>query len=195
MSLYGRALGWMDRIAGRGQGPKESALMEALEPRVLLDASFPDISDLVDPENTVVRFKTTLGEIDFELYDRSGPGGASAAPVTVENFLNYVNSGRYFESFFHRSVNVNSTNPDIDGDPFIIQGGGFIFNDDDGLSRVDTDDAIENEVKKGQEEVEQRTKQKTGKGTGNRGRNANKEKEQEKGKKNKNKKKKENKVR
>lgn len=154
MSLYGRALGWMDRIAGRGQGPKESALMEALEPRVLLDASFPDISDLVNPENTVVRFKTTLGEIDFELYDRSGPGGASAAPITVDNFLNYVNSGRYFESFFHRSVNVSSTNPDIDGDPFIIQGGGFIFNDDDGLSRVDTDEAIANEANADRSNVE-----------------------------------------
>lgn len=154
MSLYGRALGWMDRIAGRGEGPKETALMETLEARVLLDASFPDITDLVDPENTVVRFKTSLGEIDFELYDQSGPGGASAAPITVENFLNYVNSGRYFDSFFHRSVNVSSTNPDIDGDPFIIQGGGFIFNDDDGLSRVDTDDAIENEANADRSNVE-----------------------------------------
>ncbi|MFI4917413.1 MAG: peptidylprolyl isomerase [Phycisphaerales bacterium JB060] len=128
--------------------------MEALEPRVLLDASFPDISDLVDPENTVVRFKTTLGEIDFELYDRSGPGGASAAPITVENFLNYVNSGRYFDTFFHRSVTIDSSNPDIDGQPFIIQGGGFVFNDEDGLSRVDTDDEIENEADPDRSNVE-----------------------------------------
>ncbi len=154
MSLYGRALGWIDRMAGRGQGPRETALVEALEPRVLLDASFPDISDLVDPENTVVRFKTTLGEIDFELYDRSGPGGSSAAPITVENFLNYVNSGRYFESFFHRSVTIDSSNPDIDGDPFVIQGGGFIFTDEDGLSRVDTDEAIENEADPARSNVE-----------------------------------------
>lgn len=154
MSLYGRALGWMDRLAGRGQGPREVALFEALEPRVLLDASFPEITDLVDPENTVVRFKTSLGEIDFELYDSSGPGGASAAPVTVENFLSYVNTGRYFESFFHRSVTVSSINPDIDGDPFIIQGGGFRFNDDDGLSRVDTFDAIENEANVDRSNVE-----------------------------------------
>lgn len=154
MSLYGRALGWMDRLAGRSQGPREVALVEALEPRVLLDASFPEITDLVDPENTVVRFKTTLGEIDFELYDSSGPGGASAAPVTVENFLSYVNTGRYFESFFHRSVTVSSINPDIDGDPFIIQGGGFRFNDEDGLSRVDTFDAIMNEANADRSNVE-----------------------------------------
>ncbi|MFI4883497.1 MAG: peptidylprolyl isomerase [Phycisphaerales bacterium JB064] len=154
MSLYGRALGWLDRLAGRGHGASEMALMESLEPRVLLDASFPDIADLVDPTNTVVRFKTSLGEIDFELYDQSGPGGASAAPVTVENFLRYVNTGRYFESFFHRSVNVSSSDPDIDGDPFIIQGGGFIFNDDDGLSRVDTFEAIENEANPDRSNVE-----------------------------------------
>lgn len=154
MSLYGRALGWIDRLAGRGQGPRESALVEALEPRVLLDASFPDIADLVDPENTVVRIKTTLGEIDFELYDQSGPGGASAAPITVENFLRYVNSGRYFESFFHRSVTISSSNPDIDGDPFVIQGGGFLFNDEDGLSRVETFESIENEANADRSNVE-----------------------------------------
>ncbi|UYV12959.1 MAG: peptidylprolyl isomerase [Phycisphaera sp.] len=130
------------------------ALVEALEPRVLLDASFPEITDLVDPENTVVRFKTSLGEIDFELYDSGGPGGASAAPVTVENFLSYVNTGRYFESFFHRSVTVSSSDPDIDGDPFIIQGGGFVFNDDDGLSRVETFEAIENEANADRSNVE-----------------------------------------
>ena len=154
MSMYGRALGWLDRLAGRSQNRTDLAVMESLERRVLLDASFPDISDLVDPENTVVRFKTSLGEIDFELYDSSGPGGASAAPVTVENFLSYVNSGRYLDSFFHRSVNVSSSNPDIDGDPFVIQGGGFIFDDEDGLSRVDTFEAIENEADPDRSNVE-----------------------------------------
>jgi cyclophilin family peptidyl-prolyl cis-trans isomerase len=144
----------MDRLSGRDQGPKELAMMEALEPRVLLDASYPDISDLVDPDNTVVRFKTVLGEIDFELYDQSGPGGASAAPITVENFLSYVNSGRYFESFFHRSVTIDSSDPDIDGDPFVLQGGGFIFNDEDGLSRVVTDEAIVNEANPDRSNVE-----------------------------------------
>lgn len=154
MSLYGRALACLNRLAGRDLGSNELALMESLEPRVLLDASLPDISDLVDPANTVVRFKTSLGEIDFELYDNSGPGGASAAPITVENFLRYVNTGRYFESFFHRSVNVSSADPDIDGDPFIIQGGGFIFNDEDGLSRVNTFESIANEADPARSNVE-----------------------------------------
>ena len=154
MSLYGCAKGFLDRLAGRARGSSEIALMESLEPRVLLDASLPDISDLVDPANTVVRFKTTLGEIDFELFDNSGPGGASAAPITVENFLAYVNSGRYFESFFHRSVNVNAPGEPFDNEPFIIQGGGFIFTDDDGLSRVDTFEEIDNEADPARSNVE-----------------------------------------
>ncbi|MEO1007172.1 MAG: peptidylprolyl isomerase [Planctomycetota bacterium] len=116
-----------------------------LEQRVLLDASFPDLTDLVDLRNTVVRFETSLGEIDFELYDAVGPGGGAAAPVTVENFLNYIQDGDFFNSFFHRSVDVSSPGFPVDGTDFVLQGGGFIFTDEDGLSRVPTDDPIANE--------------------------------------------------
>ena len=38
----------------------------------------------------------------------------NVAPLTVQNFLNYVNKGAYNNSFFHRSV-AN----------FVVQGGGF----------------------------------------------------------------------
>ena len=38
------------------------------------------------------------------------------APLTVDNFRNYVNDGDYINSFFHRSVS-----------DFIVQGGGFTF--------------------------------------------------------------------
>jgi cyclophilin family peptidyl-prolyl cis-trans isomerase len=55
----------------------------------------------------VVRFDTNLGNIDVQLF----PGDA---PKTVANFLRYVNSGRYFDTLFHRSV-----------PGFVIQGGGF----------------------------------------------------------------------
>ena len=60
---------------------------------------------------TTVRMQTTLGAIDVNLYD-------SAAPRTVSNFLAYVNSGAYRNSFIHRSV-----------PGFIIQGGGFVWDD------------------------------------------------------------------
>jgi cyclophilin family peptidyl-prolyl cis-trans isomerase len=59
---------------------------------------------------TVVRLQTTLGNIDIDLYD-------TATPVTVANFLAYVNSTRFNNSFVHRSV-----------PGFVIQGGGFTWN-------------------------------------------------------------------
>ena len=59
--------------------------------------------------NTVVRMQTDLGSVEIELFD-------TAAPETVENFLNYVNAGDYDGTFIHRS------------DPgFVLQMGGYIF--------------------------------------------------------------------
>ena len=60
---------------------------------------------------TAVRLQTTLGVIDINLYD-------TAAPRTVANFLTYVNSGAYRNSFIHRSV-----------PGFVIQGGGYAWSD------------------------------------------------------------------
>ena len=58
---------------------------------------------------TQVKVSTTLGEFTLELFD-------TAAPGTVENFLNYVTSGRFNESVVHRSV------PN-----FVIQGGQYVI--------------------------------------------------------------------
>lgn len=55
----------------------------------------------------MVELKTTMGEIQIELY-------ADKAPITVKNFLSYVNSGFYDGTIFHRVI------PN-----FMIQGGGF----------------------------------------------------------------------
>jgi len=60
---------------------------------------------------TTVRLTTTLGAIDIELYD-------DAAPKTVANFLAYVNSDAFRNTFVHRSV-----------PGFVIQGGGYGWND------------------------------------------------------------------
>ena len=57
-------------------------------------------------EPTVV-FSTTLGEITIELYP-------DKAPVTVENFLAYVDAGFFDNTIFHRVI-----------PGFVLQGGGF----------------------------------------------------------------------
>jgi cyclophilin family peptidyl-prolyl cis-trans isomerase len=53
------------------------------------------------------------GIINVALYDQSGIG----APLTTQNFQNYVNKGNYTYTFIHRSV-----------PGFIIQGGGYTYN-------------------------------------------------------------------
>jgi peptidyl-prolyl cis-trans isomerase A (cyclophilin A) len=58
-------------------------------------------------KNPVVTMETSLGTIRLELFP-------DKAPVTVKNFLNYVGSGFYNGTVFHRVI-----------DGFMIQGGGF----------------------------------------------------------------------
>jgi peptidyl-prolyl cis-trans isomerase A (cyclophilin A) len=67
---------------------------------------------------TVVRFNTVYGNIDVRLYN-------TATPLTVANFLNYVNNARYNATFIHRSI-----------PGFIIQGGGFTYTDAAGVGDV-----------------------------------------------------------
>ena len=62
---------------------------------------------LVYSDNPVVAINTNFGSIVIELFE-------SDTPVTVANFLTYINDDSYIDSIFHRS------DPD-----FVIQGGGF----------------------------------------------------------------------
>ena len=55
---------------------------------------------------TLVQFRTTVGDLDVELFDQD-------KPITVENFLRYVRGGLYQNMFFHRCL-----------PGFIVQGGG-----------------------------------------------------------------------
>jgi len=57
----------------------------------------------------MVKLHTNYGIITLEL-------DAEKAPVTVKNFLEYVNSGYYYKTIFHRVI-----------DGFVIQGGGYNF--------------------------------------------------------------------
>ena len=60
----------------------------------------------------VVRLETTLGNIDMEML-------SSDVPLNSQNFLNYLN--RYANTIVHRSARTAS------GGDFVIQGGGFTF--------------------------------------------------------------------
>jgi cyclophilin family peptidyl-prolyl cis-trans isomerase len=74
-----------------------------------------------------VSLKTSMGEIVLELYPEK-------APKTVENFLQYVKSGHYNGTVFHRVISN-----------FMIQGGGF----DKDMKQKPTNAPIENEAKNG----------------------------------------------
>jgi peptidyl-prolyl cis-trans isomerase A (cyclophilin A) len=77
-----------------------------------------------------LNMKTSVGDFTIELFEQAAPG-------TVNNFLKYVNSGRYQNTVIHRSV------PD-----FIIQGGWLKYNDvSQSLDIIRLDEAIENEYK------------------------------------------------
>ena len=58
-------------------------------------------------ENPQVLIKTSMGDITLELYP-------DKAPITVKNFLTYVDEKAYDGTIFHRVI-----------DSFMIQGGGF----------------------------------------------------------------------
>lgn len=60
---------------------------------------------------TLAQFRTPFGDIEVELFDQ-------ARPATVQNFIKYVESGRYTDMFAHRLV-----------PGFVIQGGGFTVGD------------------------------------------------------------------
>ncbi|MBR9729283.1 peptidylprolyl isomerase [Shewanella intestini] len=70
---------------------------------------------------------TNHGDISVEL-------NSEKAPVTVENFMNYVNEGFFDGTIFHRVI-----------DGFMIQGGGFT----EDMSQKTTKETIKNEANNG----------------------------------------------
>jgi len=75
----------------------------------------------------MVKLHTTMGTITLELDE-------ARAPVTVRNFLDYVESGFYANTVFHRVI-----------DGFMIQGGGF----EPGMKEKATRTPIKNEADNG----------------------------------------------
>lgn len=75
----------------------------------------------------MIRLETNFGNIDIELDYKN-------APVTAENFEQYVKDGHYGGLIFHRVI-----------PGFMIQGGGF----KPGMNEVPTRDPIRNEANNG----------------------------------------------
>jgi cyclophilin family peptidyl-prolyl cis-trans isomerase len=87
----------------------------------------------VDGLNTQLRLNTNQGAVDIELYDMR-------TPKTVDNFLNYVSTGKYNNDIFHRLA----INPD--GSKFVLQGGGFTFSaNPSNITSVTTGASVMNE--------------------------------------------------
>ena len=76
-----------------------------------------------------VKLVTSFGDIILKL-------DAEKAPVTVENFIQYVKSGHYDGTIFHRVIS-----------DFMIQGGGM----DEDFNQKETNDCIQNEANNGLE--------------------------------------------
>jgi peptidyl-prolyl cis-trans isomerase A (cyclophilin A) len=81
-------------------------------------------ADIAQP---YVTFVTNKGEFVLEL-------NPARAPITVANFLDYINSGHYTGTIFHRVIK-----------DFMIQGGGFTEN----MTQKATKDQIKNEANNG----------------------------------------------
>ncbi len=79
------------------------------------------------PPSPAVQFDTSMGSIVIRL-------NADKAPVTVENFLNYVKSGHYDGTIFHRVIS-----------DFMIQGGGMTAD----MKEKPTEKPIKNEAGNG----------------------------------------------
>jgi len=75
----------------------------------------------------MIKLHTNHGVITLELNHEK-------APVTVKNFLNYVENGHYENTLFHRVI-----------DGFMIQGGGFA----PGMKEKDTLARVQNEAANG----------------------------------------------
>jgi cyclophilin family peptidyl-prolyl cis-trans isomerase len=75
---------------------------------------------------TLVQFRTVFGDLEVELYDQD-------KPVTVQNFIRYIQSGRFANEFSHRLM-----------PGFVLQGGGFTLTTNT-ISAIPTYPPITNE--------------------------------------------------
>src|SRR6266542_2940808 len=78
-------------------------------------------------KNPMLLLKTSMGNVKIELFQKE-------APISVNNFLTYVNANFYSGTIFHRVI-----------PGFMIQGGGFTA----GMKEKSTGQPIRNEAANG----------------------------------------------
>jgi len=94
---------------------------------VMLCCAMQSSHSLTQGKKTMVKLHTNHGTITLQL-------DAEKAPNTVKNFLEYVNSGFFSNTIFHRVI-----------DSFMIQGGGF----EPGMKQKKVNEPIQNEAANG----------------------------------------------
>jgi len=109
-------------------------LLVMLMPVTPVMAATACMDEFLANQTVDLRLQTDLGGVDIRLR-------GDVAPLTVENFCNYVDDGDYDGTYFHRSIFG-----------FVSQAGGFKFNPDngpffgDGKTEIPKDDPIINEA-------------------------------------------------
>jgi cyclophilin family peptidyl-prolyl cis-trans isomerase len=119
LALIAGLAGWM------WMGRSAPATPAAAEKTVAVAETAPKAA--TEKETDMVTIKTSLGDIQVKL-------ATAKAPLTVANFLAYVDAGHYNGTIFHRVI-----------DGFMIQGGGF----DAQMRQKPTKAAIKNEAANG----------------------------------------------
>ena len=128
------------RSTARGRSLRS---LEMLEPRLALAVTVVSpLADITAPASatsqtisvagrfndtavtgSVVQFATNAvspnDRFFVELFDQAGPSRTRTTPLTVANFLGYVDRGDYTNTIIHRSARTLTNNP------FVVQGGGF----------------------------------------------------------------------
>jgi cyclophilin family peptidyl-prolyl cis-trans isomerase len=106
---------------------KELAMLRFTGAVLLMGSLMLNAAPAQDKGNPMVVIDTTFGKVKVELFEKE-------APITVKNFLNYVDEKFYDGTIFHRVI------PD-----FMIQGGGM----EPGLKEKKTREPIKNEAGNG----------------------------------------------
>lgn len=91
------------------QCPNISPPLNMMKSSLALACGGLALASSIASADTFVRIDTDAGSFAIELFEE-------AAPITVENFLSYVDSGAYNGTLIHRAVK-----------DFVIQGGGFAY--------------------------------------------------------------------